>query len=198
MPVAAAPAVQDPALAHRVTRAAVTVTAADGTPLAGVPVRVEQTRHAFGFGNIGFDFIGLANGEHGRDEASVFGGASVEQAQRLADLWFDVFNLATLPFYWRGFEPERGRPDTARLRRTAEWFVERGARVKGHPLVWHTLAPQWLMDVPADEVERVVRDRGAAGRSARAPAGGGAPPPARRRPRRRRPRWGTRATRWPR
>lgn len=159
MPVAAAPAVQDPALAHRMTRAAVTVTAPDGTPLAGVPVRVEQTRHAFGFGNIGFDFIGLANGEHGRDEASVFGGASVEQAERLADLWFDVFNLATLPFYWRGFEPERGRPDTARLRRTAEWFVERGARVKGHPLVWHTLAPQWLMDVPADEVERVVRDR---------------------------------------
>jgi len=150
---------QDPAATHRVVRATVTVRGADGAPLAGAPVRVEQTRHAFGFGNIGFDFLELANGELTREQESVFGGASVEQAAQLADLWFDVFNLATLPFYWRGFEPERGRPDTARLRRTAEWFVERGATVKGHPLVWHTLAPQWLMDVPADEVEQVVRDR---------------------------------------
>ena len=26
----------------------------------------------------------------------------------LAPLWFDLFNQVTLPFYWRGFEPERG------------------------------------------------------------------------------------------
>lgn len=135
-----------------------TVLGADGAPIALHEVRVEQTRHAFGFGNIGFDFIELANGEtSARSRAS--GGASVEQAQHLADLWFDVFNLATLPFYWRWFEPERGHPDTRRLRRTAEWFVERGVTVKGHPLVWHTLAPPWLLDVPADEVEALVRAR---------------------------------------
>ena len=42
----------------------------------------------------------------------------------LADLWFDVFNSATLPFYWGRFEPVRGRPDTARL-------LDGGALVRG-------------------------------------------------------------------
>jgi hypothetical protein len=34
----------------------------DGTPLRDTTVWVEQVGHAFGFGNIGFDFIALANG----------------------------------------------------------------------------------------------------------------------------------------
>ncbi|MCB2176875.1 MAG: endo-1,4-beta-xylanase [Actinomycetales bacterium] len=143
---------------HRTAAATVTLSAPDGTPLAGRDVRVEQVRHAFGFGNIGFDFIELANGET-TDGARVFGGARTEQAAHLAEHWFDLYNMATLPFYWRSFEPERGRPDTRRLHRTAQWFGEHGVTVKGHPLLWHTLAPQWLLDVPADEVESVVRAR---------------------------------------
>ena len=149
----------DPALRHRVAQATVTLTREDGTPHADAEVVVEQVRHRFGFGNIGFDFVGLANGEGDSAPTNVFGGATASHAQHLADLWFDLFNAATLPFYWGGFEPERGRPDTARLRRTAEWFVERGATVKGHPLVWHTLAPDWLRELPTDEVEAVQRAR---------------------------------------
>jgi endo-1,4-beta-xylanase len=148
-----------PTLRHRVAEATVTLRRDDGTPHADAEVVVEQVRHRFGFGNIGFDFLGLANGETDDAPRNVFGGASVNQAEHLADLWFELFNTATLPFYWGGFEPERGRPDTARLRRTAEWFVERGAEVKGHPLVWHTLAPDWLRDLPTDEVEEVQRAR---------------------------------------
>lgn len=146
------------AVRHRTAAATVTLAAPDRTPLAGREVRVEQVRHEFGFGNIGFDFIELANGET-EDGARVFGGARTEQAEHLAELWFDLYNVATLPFYWRSFEPERGRPDTRRLHRTAQWFGEHGVTVKGHPLLWHTLAPQWLLDVPADEVESVVRAR---------------------------------------
>ncbi len=159
----------DPTLAHRRASSTLTLTLPDGRPAAGREVVVEQTRHAAAFGCIGFDFVGLANardeapgtagGETPRDETPVFGGASVASAARLADLWFDLFDTATLPFYWRGFEPERGRPDTARLLRTAHWLRERGARVKGHPLVWHTLAPNWLLGAPLDEVERVQRER---------------------------------------
>ncbi len=70
-----------------------------------------------------------------------------------------MFSTATLPFYWSGFEPERGRPDTARLLRTAEWFVEHGVVVKGHPLAWHTLAPSWLLELSDDEVEAALRAR---------------------------------------
>ncbi len=146
------------ALAHRRGESVVTVTDGAGAPVADAVVTIEQLGHEFGFGNIGFDLIGLANRETST-RRNVFGGASVEHAQRLADLWLDLFDTATLPFYWRGFEPVEGQPDTDRLLRAARWFVDRGVRVKGHPLVWHTLAPDWLRDRTPDEVEAVVRAR---------------------------------------
>jgi GH35 family endo-1,4-beta-xylanase len=143
----------------RRTEATLTVRAADGSACAGAEVVVEQLRHDVAFGNIGFDFVGLANGERAGARENVFGGADPEAAQRLVDLWLDVFNTATLPFYWAGFEPVEGRPDTERLRTTAAWFRDRGVRVKGHPLVWHTLAPDWLRRYPDEQVEKVVRAR---------------------------------------
>jgi endo-1,4-beta-xylanase len=135
----------------------VTVTDADGRPLADAVVRVAQQRHAFVFGNIGFDLIPLANGES-EFQRNVFGGAH-GNLDRLGDLYIELFNTATLPFYWRDFEPERGRPDTARLLTTAGWFAERGIAVKGHPLVWHTLAPRWLLPLTDDEVIDAIRAR---------------------------------------
>lgn len=138
--------------AHRIHEAVVTVLDARGEPLAGAEVTAEQTRHAFGFGNIGFDFIGLANGEADTEE-------DTEADERLAELYTGVFNTATLPFYWGRFEPRRGEPDTVRLQRTARWFRDRGVALKGHPLVWHTVQPHWLLGLPLDEVERLQRER---------------------------------------
>ncbi len=149
----------DPTLAHRFSDASLTVRGADGAPLAGVEVVVEQTRHAFGFGNIGFDFIGYANGESQAAPDSPFGGAPPALGERLAQLYTQLYNTATLPFYWGGFEPVRGRPDTTRLLRTARWFAEQGVAVKGHPLVWHTVTADWLRDLPTDEVEAAQRAR---------------------------------------
>jgi endo-1,4-beta-xylanase len=133
--------------AHRCGEVAVTVLDADGRPVGDHEVTVEQRAHAFSFGNIGFDFVP----EDGEEPAT--------GADKLADLWFDVFNTATLPFYWGPFEPRRGRPGTERLHRAAKWFTAHGCRVKGHPLVWHTLAPDWLREMPTDEVEATVRAR---------------------------------------
>jgi GH35 family endo-1,4-beta-xylanase len=131
---------------------------ADGSPLSNSPVTVEQVSHAFGFGNIGFDFVGLVGGgTSGVD--STFGGASSESAATLADQWLDLFNFATLPFYWRGFEPIQGEPDTDRLMATALWFREHGVTVKGHPLLWHTLAPTWLMGMDMAQLEATIRAR---------------------------------------
>lgn len=151
----------DPTLAHRQGRTTVTVRDERGAILpAGTAVTVAQRRHAFLFGNIGFDFIPLANGESALpDGPESFGAAQVDGLPALADLWLDVFNQATLPFYWGRFEPERGRPDTERLRRTAAWFAERGVVVKGHPLVWHTVTAPWLLDLTTAEVEQVQRER---------------------------------------
>lgn len=149
----------DTSLRHRTAEATVTVRDPAGRPLADISVTVEQVRHGFSFGNIGFDLIPFANGETAARPDSPFGGASPDQGEHLARLWLDVFNSATLPFYWAGFEPERGRPDTARLLRTAEWFRSQGCAVKGHPLAWHTLAPDWLRDLPTPEVAETLRAR---------------------------------------
>lgn len=153
----------DPSFAHRKAQTEVTVLAPDGSPLARTDVTIRQTRHAFAFGNIGFDFIPLANGETKADEVAqqveTFGGADLDQLEQLSGLWLDLFNTATLPFYWGRFEPERGRPDTERLRRTAQWFRDRGVRVKGHPLVWHTVTAPWLLGLPLPEVEQAQRER---------------------------------------
>lgn len=134
--------------ANRLCENVITVTDPAGSPLPGTEVVVAQTAHAFRFGNIGFDFIAAANGEP--DDVGT---------PELAELFVDVFNTATLPFYWARFEAVRGRPDTARLVQTARWFRERGVELKGHPLVWHTVQPDWLLGLPLDEVESLQRER---------------------------------------
>lgn len=135
------------ALRHRVGTTSVILEDSTGAPLVDADVAIEQTRHAFGFGNIGFDFIPLANGE------------GTAEDERLAEQWLAVFNTATLPFYWGQFEPAPGRPNTARLLAAARWFREHDVALKGHPLVWHTLAPPWLLDLPIDEIEQAQRER---------------------------------------
>jgi GH35 family endo-1,4-beta-xylanase len=151
----------DLTMAHRTADASVTVLGRDGEPLAGVDVVVEQTRHAFGFGNIGFDFIPLANGdtEVRAEDVETFGGASLGLLEQLAEQWLELFNTATLPFYWGGFERVQGVPSTERLLATARWFAARGVALKGHPLVWHTVQPAWLLGLPVREVERLQRER---------------------------------------
>jgi GH35 family endo-1,4-beta-xylanase len=139
--------VSDSRYAHRLGEGVLTVLGPDGLPLADAEVTLRQTRHAFAFGNIGFDFVPLANGMPDEGDAE------------LAELWLELFNTATLPFYWRDFEVVPGLPRTAELLSTARWFADRGVRLKGHPLMWHTLQPRWLLDLPLGEVERLQRER---------------------------------------
>jgi endo-1,4-beta-xylanase len=47
----------------------------------------------------------------------------------------------------------------AGARAAARWFADRGIAVKGHPLAWHTLAPEWLLPLSTDEVEAELRQR---------------------------------------
>ncbi|MCU1474827.1 endo-1,4-beta-xylanase [Amnibacterium sp.] len=146
---------------HRLGEAVVTVLSADGAPLADTEVTVEQRRHAFGFGNIGFDFVRMIGGDdpEGAEAVEAFGGSAALDPARYADEWLRLFNLATLPFYWGRYEPRRGRPDRSRLERTARWLHDAGVTVKGHPLVWHTVQPDWLLGLPLDEVETLLRSR---------------------------------------
>ncbi|MFG2039671.1 endo-1,4-beta-xylanase [Dactylosporangium sp. NPDC048998] len=151
-------------LPHRTGEVALTLLGPDDRPLADRAVTVAQTRHAFAFGNIGFDFVDLVGGPTPEGVDGDFGDAPGGlDLDRLGELWLNLFNTATLPFYWGGYEPRRGRPDAERLTRTARWFAERGVTVKGHPLVWHTVQPPWLLELARteglDEVERLQRAR---------------------------------------
>ncbi|MEJ3746842.1 endo-1,4-beta-xylanase [Actinomycetes bacterium KLBMP 9797] len=146
---------------HRTGSVTLTVRGPDGRPLADHDVTVAQQRHAFAFGNIGFDFVRLVGGPDPEEAAGVegAGGAARVDLDRLGGLWLNLFNTGTLPFYWGGYEPRRGATDVERLTTTARWLAERGVTVKGHPLVWHTVQPSWLLDLDLDEVEQLQRAR---------------------------------------
>jgi len=131
-------------LAHRNGSLRVKVLLPDHTAV-GTPVSVRQLGHDFGFGNIGFELMDVATG--------------ASDASDLTQPWLSLFNQATLGVYWRWFEPTEGEPDTERLIAAATWFRDRGVRLKGHPLAWHTLSPEWLKGRPLAEVEASLRAR---------------------------------------
>lgn len=135
---------------HRVGERVLRLVGPDGSPLAHAEVELAQTRHAFGFGSTGFELIPHANGEldPGKPDAA-----------RLAEDWLGVFDTATLPFYRGDFEPRPGVTQTERIRTAARWFAERGVRLKGHPLVWHTVKAPWMDALPLDEAWRLTLDR---------------------------------------
>lgn len=137
--------------AHRLVDLEIRILGSDREPLARQPLRITQQRHAFLFGCTGFEFIPQANDE--------LEGEDLEMARRLEHHWFELFNAATLPFYWGWFEPVRGAPDTERLRTTARWLIDRGATIKGHPLCWHSETAPWLLDLPTEKVRASQLDR---------------------------------------
>ncbi|MFI2104972.1 endo-1,4-beta-xylanase [Isoptericola sp. NPDC019693] len=126
-------------LEHRRTRTTVTLTDADGRPVAHEDVTVRQVRHAFEFGSAAFEVAGADTGYQ--------------------DLWLGLFDTATLPVYWGRYEPRRGETALADVEAAARWFADRGVRLKGHPLVWHTVKAPWVDRLPLDEAERLLRGR---------------------------------------
>jgi len=136
---------------HRTATVTLTLTHA-GASIVGQELRLQQLRHKFLFGaNWGEETLALVNGE--------LTGPARELAERRNEAFLRLFNQATLPFYWARFEPERGRPQTERLRNLANWYNEHDCTVKGHPLCWHTLAPDWLLPLDADEILQAQLDR---------------------------------------
>lgn len=134
----------------RTADAELTISGPDGRPLADREITVAQTRHKFLFGVSWFD-TALVGGDATSEQKEL----SEKHAERLTALC----NAATLPFYWARFEPERGKPLTELLTKSAQWCVDRGMRVKGHPLCWHTLTADWLLEMDTPEILRTQLDR---------------------------------------
>jgi GH35 family endo-1,4-beta-xylanase len=125
---------------HRKGNATIEVVGKDGKPLANAVVEVVQQRHEFLFGCNLFVLDQLATPEL---------NARYEKA------FTNLFNFATLPFYWRELEPEQGKPrfaeDSPRIwrrpppDRLVKWCKANGITPKGHALMYakDKFMPDW-------------------------------------------------------
>ncbi|WP_027086912.1 endo-1,4-beta-xylanase [Cohnella panacarvi] len=142
-------------LAHRMADSSIKLVDGAGNPIAGQEITLRQTNHKFIFGCGIFDAIPVANRNVPADRLAFL--------ERKLDLFLDVFNGATLPFYWAMFEPEKGSPKIPELQTAARWLKDRNVSVKGHPLCWHTLTAPWLLDLGNEDIlkaqlARIERD----------------------------------------
>lgn len=138
-----------------------------GSVKRGTTVKVEQVKSDFVFGCSAFNW-----GQLGSEE--------MNEAYR--NLFVNLFNRATVPFYWRDFEPDPGnlrykeryidtekwwshagnpkfqphwrRPCTDPM---VEWLSEHDVAMHGHPLVWGSRKwhfPRWIQYDGVPENER--------------------------------------------
>lgn len=126
---------------HRQGPATLRVLDSRGTPVAGAQVSVELVRHEFLFGGNFFQF-------------DRFPTAAENEVYRTR--FAELFNYATLGFYWRWYEPKRGEPNYAYTDQVVAWCREHGIRLKGHPLLWNQEAgvPAWLEKQPEPTLQR--------------------------------------------
>ena len=136
---------------NRMTDVTLTILKSDGTPLANQQVTVEQTNHDFLFGTAAFDLVPLTGGDYIGEEK--------DRAEQRAEKITALFNAATLPFYWARFEPQRGKPITEKVKNAARWCFDHNMVTKGHPLCWHTLTADWLLEMSNAEILQAQIDR---------------------------------------
>ena len=84
---------------YRKGDAKIIVTDENGNPIPNAKIKVKQRSHEFRFG------------------ANIFmlDELETDEKNELYKKYFaDTFNMATLPFYWRSIEPEKGKPRYAK------------------------------------------------------------------------------------
>ncbi|MFO0944331.1 MAG: endo-1,4-beta-xylanase [Planctomycetota bacterium] len=117
-----------------------------GNALQNANVSIQQLQHSFLFGANLFMY--------GRFD-------SPEENQLYLDRFSELFNFATVPFYWNDIEPVQGSRDYGYVDALVSWATSQGIQLKGHPLLWNTEAgnPAWADGLPsAGEQEDYVRE----------------------------------------
>ena len=139
---------------YRKGDAKITVTDENGKPIPNARIKVKQKSHEFRFGANLFMLEELETSEKNEAYKKYFR---------------DVFNMATLPFYWDALEPERGLPRYAKdspkvYRRPApdlcmEFCEEHGIEPREHALAYERHFPTWLYDASIEEVKAELERR---------------------------------------
>lgn len=139
---------------YRKGDAEIIVTDKDGTPLPDVTVNVNQKTHEFRFGANIFMLDELETDEKNEKYKKYFA---------------DVFNMATLPFYWDALEPERDKPryekNSPKVYRRPnidlciEFCEKHGIEPREHGLAYDAFFPKWLYDASIDEIKSALEKR---------------------------------------
>ena len=145
-------------ISHRKVSKVLKITDADNNPISNEKVHVSLKNHEFLFGCGAFEAIPFVNMP---DDGNPWKKLVTEGM----DKWLDVFNYGTLPFYWGNYEREEGKTDEHLLLPTAKFLQSKGVKVKGHPLCWHTVCANWLMQydnatILKKQLERIDREVG--------------------------------------
>ncbi|MGD0091633.1 MAG: hypothetical protein ABSE73_17085 [Planctomycetota bacterium] len=98
---------------NRKSNATVRVTNAQGAPVAGAAVVIEQTRHDFLFGSNIYMFERFEKPEHNQAYSTQFA---------------ELLNYATTGFYWKSYEPEQGKPHYEYTDKVVAWCGAHGIR----------------------------------------------------------------------
>lgn len=136
---------------HRSGKAKLKLVGKDLAPIANKEVVVTQTKHKFLFGCSEFSCVQYASNEISKEEIPFY----EDRYKKFVEL----FNYATLPFYWGRFEPEKGKPMTTQTMQGAKFLRDNGILLKGHPLCWHTVTAPWLLDMTNEEIMKVQLER---------------------------------------
>ncbi|MDR1641140.1 MAG: endo-1,4-beta-xylanase [Clostridiales bacterium] len=141
-------------LKHRKASARIQILKKDGTPYPYAQVRAELVNHEFRFGCGGFPALTLfdSEGQPLGDDKTAF---SLERLEKI----YSLCNYATLPFYLGRYEPVEGKTNEKQTRSGAQWLADRKIRLKGHPLVWHTVCAPWLMEYSNAEIMEKLEGR---------------------------------------
>ncbi len=126
----------------------------NGEPIPGAKVFVNQKSHEFRFGANIFMLDGFETEEKNKQYKAAFA---------------DVFNMATLPFYWDTLEPEKGKPRYEKgspsiyrrppIDRCMEFCAEHNIEPREHGLAYDHFFPKWLQGCDNDEVKRQLERR---------------------------------------
>jgi len=158
-------------ISHRKVTKRIQITDLAGAPAVNVKVRVKQKKHEFLFGCNAFETIPLVAAKD-KSWSNAFDAipivtdedrAKYDAIVQSCDMWTDLFNFGTLPFYWGSYEPVEGKVMNKSRHDAAEFLRSRGVAMKGHPLCWHTECAKWLLEydnktILKKQLDRIERD----------------------------------------
>lgn len=129
---------------YRKGDATVYVIDSEGRPLSNVVVEIEMLNHDFLFGGNCYML--------GR-----YGNTILNRAYE--DAFTNLFNYATLPFYWSAYDSNRDNCSVDHLKYVAQWAREHDIKTKGHPLVWASHMVPTCLPNDVNELDELVEKR---------------------------------------